>query len=186
MNGIQRMARYIKNGGTRSNSEKEDRLSRGLKVGENSYIFSWEGIDANWPWLISIGSGVTVSSGVQILAHDASPNKAGCHTKLGRVIIGDYVFVGARSVILCNVRIGDHVIIGAGSVVSRDCEPGYVYAGNPARKICSIEEYHNKHEKMQNKRPDLSKIRKWDDWGNASEEEKQQMIDLLSDGCGYI
>lgn len=185
MNMAKRIVRQIKNGG-HTNSQREDRLSRGLKVGENTYIYSWEGIDANWPWLISIGSGVTVSAGVQILAHDASPTKAGCRAKLGRVIIGDNVFVGARSVILCNVTVGDNVIIGAGSVVSHNCESGYVYAGNPAKKICTMEEYRMKHEKMQNDRPDLSVIRRWDDWSSASDEEKQRMIDLLSDGCGYI
>ena len=185
MNIAKRVARALKNGG-HSNTQKEYCLSHGLKVGKNTYIYSWEGLDANWPWLISIGSGVTISAAVQILAHDASPCKAGCRTKLGRVIIGDNVFIGARSVVLCNVTIGDNVIIGAGSVVSRDCESGYVYAGNPARKICTMEEYHNKHLKMDSERPDLSKIRKWDDWENATEEEKQLMINLLSDGCGYI
>ena len=185
MNPIRRIKRFIKYRG-HMNSQMEDRLSRGLKVGEETYIFSWEGIDANWPWLISIGNGVTISAGVQILAHDASPTKAGCRTKLGRVSIGNNVFVGARSVILCDVTIGDNVIIGAGSVVTHDCEDNFVYAGNPARKICSMEEYRNKHEKLQDERPDLSQIRKWDDWSNALEGEKQQMIDLLSDGCGYI
>jgi len=185
MNLIKRIARVIKNR-KRMDSQMEDRLSRGLKVGENTHIFSWEGIDANWPWLISIGDGVTISSNVQILAHDASTNKVGCRTKLGRVTIGDNVFIGARSVILCNTRIGDNVVIGAGSVVSRDCEPNSVYAGNPARKICTIEEYRAKHEKGRSTRPDLSIIRRWDDWNNATDKEKQQMIELLSDGCGYI
>ena len=185
MNPMKRMINRLVGGG-HANSQMEDRLSRGMKVGDNTHIFSWEGIDANWPWLISIGSNVTVSAAVQILAHDASPTKVGCGAKLGRVVIGDNVFVGARSVILCNVRIGDNVIIGAGSVVSHDCEAGYVYAGNPAKKICTIEEYRAKHEKQRSERPDLSKIRRWDDWGNASDEEKQRMIELLSDGFGYI
>lgn len=185
MNAVKRIIRRLKNGG-HTNSQMEDRLSRGLMVGEDTYIYSWEGIDANWPWLISIGSGVTISAGVQILAHDASPTKVGCGAKLGRVIIGNNVFIGARSVILCNVTIGDNVIVGAGSVVSRNCESGSVYVGNPAHKICTIEEYRAKHERQKHERPDLSEIRRWDDWGNATNEEKQKMIDLLADGCGYI
>ena len=167
-------------------SEKEYRLSHGLRVGKNTNIYSWSGIDGNWPWLISIGDNVTISSDVTILAHDASPCKVGCHTKLGRVTTGNNVFIGAKSVILCNVSIGDNVIVGAGSVVTRNLEANSVYAGNPAKRICSFEEYQKKHSSANKERPDLSLIRRWDDWENASDEEKAKMIELLSDGFGYI
>lgn len=51
--------------------------------------------------------------------------------------IGNYVSIGSNATIL-PVSICDHVVIGAGAVVTRDItEPG-VYAGNPARKIKSI------------------------------------------------
>ncbi len=166
--------------------EKEYRLSRGLKVGKNTSIFSWSGIDGNWPWLISIGDDVTISSDVMILAHDASPCKAGCHTKLGRVKIGNNVFIGAKTVVLCNVTIGDNVIVGAGSVVAHSLESNAVYAGNPAARICSFEELKEKQRSRNSERPDLSLIRRWDDWENATEAEKAKMVELLSDGCGYI
>lgn len=149
-------------------------------------VFRGGGVDANWPWLISIGDNTTISSGVTILAHDASPCKVGCHTKLGRVRIGNNVFIGARSVVLCDTIIGDNVIVGAGSVVSQNLESGFVYAGNPAKKLCSMSEYREKHQAQNESHPDLSLIRKWDDWKNASSEEKQLMIDLLESGCGYI
>ena len=42
------------------------------------------------------------------------------------------------------ISIGDNVIIGAGSVVSGKVESNSVYAGNPAKKICSLEEHKNK------------------------------------------
>lgn len=51
------------------------------------------------------------------------------------IIIGNNVWVGANSVILPGITIGDNVIIGAGSVVTKSLEEGYIYAGNPARKI---------------------------------------------------
>ena len=51
--------------------------------------------------------------------------------------IGNHVSIGSNATIL-PVSICDHVVIGAGAVVTRDItEPG-VYAGNPARKIKSI------------------------------------------------
>jgi acetyltransferase-like isoleucine patch superfamily enzyme len=34
-----------------------------------------------------------------------------------------------------SARIGEGAIIGAGSVVTKDCEPGAVYVGVPARRI---------------------------------------------------
>lgn len=166
--------------------EKKYRLDKGMKVGTNTDIYSWEGIDGNWPWLISIGNDTVISSNVSILAHDASTCKVGCRTKLGLVSIGNNCFIGTKSTILCNVTIGDNVIVGAGSVVTHNLESGYVYAGNPATKICTFEEYKKKHEKSNQNRPFLGTIRKWDDWNNASVEEKEEMKKLLSDGCGYI
>ena len=58
--------------------------------------------------------------------------------------IGNNVFIGMRSIILQGTNIGDNVIIGAGSVVSGKVESNSVYAGNPAKKICSLEEHKNK------------------------------------------
>jgi len=42
------------------------------------------------------------------------------------------------------------VVIGAGSVVSKSADSGFVYAGIPAKKICSIEEYLEKEKKHMN------------------------------------
>lgn len=51
--------------------------------------------------------------------------------------IGNHVSIGSNATIL-PVQICDHAVIGAGAVVTKDItEPG-VYAGNPARKIRSI------------------------------------------------
>lgn len=56
----------------------------------------------------------------------------------------DNVFIGSQTTILFNVCIGPNVIIGANSLVNKDLEGGYVYAGNPAKKICSFIEFVNK------------------------------------------
>jgi len=44
------------------------------------------------------------------------------------------------------VAIGNHVIIGAGSVVTKDIPSNSVAIGNPARVICSLEEYLEKEK----------------------------------------
>lgn len=70
--------------------------------------------------MISIGDDVIIASDVTILAHDVNTNMVKCGTKLGRVVIGNNVFVGTKAVIPCNTTIGDNVIIGAGSIVTHD------------------------------------------------------------------
>lgn len=52
-----------------------------------------------------------------------------------------------KSVILMGADIEDNVIIGAGSVVSGRVESNSVYAGVPARKVCTLQEY---EEKLKN------------------------------------
>ena len=166
--------------------ELEYRLSRGLIIGDNTHIYSIEGIDGAWPWLIRIGNNVTISSDVTILAHDASTNVVRCSTKLGRVVIGDNVFIGARSIVLCNTKIGDNVIIGAGSVVTHDLPSNAVYAGSPAKYICSIEEYREKYTELYQVRPHFDQIRPWDEWTSATEEERKEMLKGLEDGIGFV
>ena len=52
----------------------------------------------------------------------------------GKLVVGDDVYIGARSVIM-PVNIGEGAVIGAGSFVNKDCEPYGIYVGSPARKI---------------------------------------------------
>ena len=56
----------------------------------------------------------------------------------------DNVFIGYNCTILPNVRIGENVIVGACSVVTKDLEPDGVYAGVPAKRIGSFNEYVSK------------------------------------------
>lgn len=55
------------------------------------------------------------------------------------------MYIGYDATIMCNVCIGDNAVIGAGSVVTQNVPDGTAYAGNPARFICTIEEYREKH-----------------------------------------
>jgi len=53
----------------------------------------------------------------------------------GGVEMGNANFLGVQSIVLQNVKIGNNTRIGAGSVVIRNTKDGYLYMGNPARKI---------------------------------------------------
>ena len=160
--------------------------SRGMKVGKDTYIYSCRNFDGAWPWLIEIGDRVTVSTNVTILGHDASTNVVGCGTKLGKVKIGNDVFIGTGAIILCGTRIGDRVVIGAGSVVSGNIESGGVYAGCPAKRICSIEEYGEKFREQLAVRPRFDHIHRWDGWKDSTPEEREEMSKALEDGFGFV
>lgn len=54
------------------------------------------------------------------------------------VIIGNDVFIGARSIVMKGVSIGDGAVIGAGSVVTRSIPSDSIWGGAPARPIRSI------------------------------------------------
>ena len=55
------------------------------------------------------------------------------------VVIGNNVFIGARSIILKGVSIGENAIVGAGSVVTKSIPANEIWGGNPARFIRKID-----------------------------------------------
>lgn len=89
---------------------------------------------------------MTLAPRVCLLAHDASTKNGLGYTKIGKINIGNNVFVGAYSVILPNTKIGNNVVIGANSIVTKDIEENSVVAGNPAKFICTYDEYINKNK----------------------------------------
>ena len=157
---------------------------RGLSCGKNLRNHSEYTFDALFPWLITVGDNVCISSNVKILAHDTSTEYVNGYTKIGTVTIGNNVYIGYGAIIMCNVRVGDNAIIGAGSVVTTFVPSGTVYAGNPARFICTIEEYKTKHmAELKNAPVYDGPVAKW--W-ELPIEEKESMRDLLKDTFGYM
>jgi maltose O-acetyltransferase len=154
----------------------------GLIVGDNFHAMEGVIIDPGHCWLIEIGNNVTLAPRVHILAHDASSKIITNYTKIGQVIIGDNVFIGASSIILPNVKIESNTIIGAGSVVSRNLTSG-VWAGNPCHKIFSYDEYVEKQMTMIQKVPCYDK--RWT-YGQITNEMKKEMKESISDKGGYV
>ncbi|MDF2540689.1 MAG: hypothetical protein K0S47_407 [Herbinix sp.] len=116
-------------------------IKRGMKVGKNFHRQTATKFDPAHCFLIEIGDNVTIANHVQILAHDqALRNHLGVG-KLGKVVIGNNVFIGAKTIILPNVVIGDNVIIGAGSVVTKDIPENTVAVGIPAKVVSSMDCY---------------------------------------------
>lgn len=127
--------------------------SIGMRIGEGTIFFDPinTNVDIQNPKLVTIGKNVRITTGCIILTHDFSWSVLGgvygeCVGAVGTIDIGNNVFIGVNSVILRNTIIEDNVVIGAGSVVSGHLEANSVYAGNPAKKIMSIEELYLKRK----------------------------------------
>ena len=55
------------------------------------------------------------------------------------ITIGDNVWIGRRAIVFPGVSIGEGSVVSAGAAVMSDVPPNAVVAGNPARKIASLE-----------------------------------------------
>jgi maltose O-acetyltransferase len=159
-------------------------VRRGLKLGVNCYIVSSVKIDASFPWLISIGDNCTVTANVVILSHDASTKRDLGFSKIGVVTIGNNVFIGAGAVILPNVRVGNDVIIGAGSVIADNIPDNSVVVGNPARVICTKQEFINRHRKGLQDGIFFPK-EGWTEDHGLTEERKRIMKERVKGKVGY-
>ncbi|HAT77317.1 MAG TPA: hypothetical protein DCS17_01840 [Flavobacterium sp.] len=103
-------------------------------------------VDDLIPQAVTIGENFVASFNSMIIAHDASLyNHVGKH-RIEEITIGDNVFLGAGAIILPGVNVGDGAIIGAGSIVTKDIDPYTVVAGNPAKFMCTVDEYVKKCE----------------------------------------
>ncbi len=162
----------------------EKLIRMGMTVGTNFERLCGTILDPSHCWLITIGDNVTIAPRVHVLAHDASTKKWLGYTRIGKVTIGNNVFIGAESIILPNVTIGDNCIIGAGSVVTKDVEPGTVCAGNPARALGKIDVFIEKNKTSMITRPvyDVSYTLR----GDVTGDKKNEMNTDLADGIGFV
>ena len=152
--------------------------SRGVQIGENVNLINTT-IDWSHGFLVSIGNSVTLT-GVKILTHDGSTQIPFGVSRVGKVSIGDEVFVGHGTIILPNVHIGNRVIVGAGSVVTKDIPENSVAVGNPARVVGSYDDFLEKHSTQMKTRPVYHTL-----WSEKTWEEKEVMRRELEDGVGY-
>lgn len=122
--------------------------SAGVTIGHSNLILSrfW----SSEPYLITIGSHCQITGGVKFHTHGGAQAIRHLYPDFdcfGKVQIGNYVYVGYNSMIMPGVTIGDNVLIAAGSVVTKSIPSNSVVGGNPAKYICSIEEYLQRNAK---------------------------------------
>jgi maltose O-acetyltransferase len=156
---------------------------QGLKIGESVNILEPFFIDPDHCFLISIGSNSTLAPNVRLIAHDASTKRHLDFTRIGKIVIGDNCFIGDSVIVLPGVTIGSNTIIGAGAVVNRDLPENVVAAGNPARIICTLDDYLERNREIA-----MEKGVYGDDYriDNITPKKMAEMLAALEKQVGYI
>ena len=121
--------------------EKRARMA-GVNMGADNFI-----ADDFWssePYLITIGNHCQITRGVKMHTHGGGGAVRLKYPKFdcfGKITLGDYVYLGSDVTIMPGVSIGDNVLVAACSVVTKSVPSNVVVGGNPAKIICSIDEY---------------------------------------------
>lgn len=130
----------------------------GALVGNGVYFYNSPSINIATTelYLLEIGNNVQITSGVSILTHDYgwAVTKGIYADVLGSarpIKIGNNVYIGSNATILAGSVIEDNCIIGANSLVNGHIPSGSVAVGNPCKVIYTIDEYHKRRIKEQEK-----------------------------------
>jgi maltose O-acetyltransferase len=156
----------------------------GMHIGKDVLLNSTLSVDGSHCFLISIGDHCGFGPDVLILAHDAQMDEFLDAARVGRVILHESCHVGARTVILPGVELGPRTIVGAGSVVAKSLPPDTVCAGSPAKVICSLDEYLERH-RQRIAETETFEYTKYD-IAVIDEAGRRRMIDAVAKRDAYI
>ncbi|MDR0138728.1 acyltransferase [Metabacillus idriensis] len=108
----------------------------GMKVGEHTSFALMVMLDVMFPEKIKVGRNTVIGYNTTLLAHEYLIHEY----RLGDIVIGDEVMIGANSTVLPGIEIGDGAIVSAGTLVHKDVPAGSFVGGNPMRVIYTKEE----------------------------------------------
>jgi acetyltransferase-like isoleucine patch superfamily enzyme len=116
--------------------QKNAKIGKRCKISSHTFICEGVTIEDN----VFVGHGVT-------FINDTYPRATAADGELQsekdwRVVpttVRKGASIGSGATILCGLEIGEDAIVGAGSVVTKDVPPNSVVAGNPARKLRSMQ-----------------------------------------------
>ena len=157
--------------------------AKGLHIGDETEIMDPFFLDPDHCFLISIGNNCTLAPNVRFIAHDASTKRYLNYTKIGKIVVHDNCFIGDSTIILPNVSIGPNTIVGAGSIVIKNMPADVVVAGNPAKVICTLDDY---IAKVVAKSEQTGVYGKEYLIHNITPERKIEMLSALSKDEGFI
>ncbi|HDR4902463.1 TPA: acetyltransferase [Bacillus cereus] len=107
-----------------------------MKVGKKTSFALMVMPDIMFPEKITVGDNSIIGYNTTLLAHEYLIREY----RLGEIIIGNEVMIGANTTILPGVRIGDGAIVSAGTLVHKDVPGGAFVGGNPMRVIYTKEQ----------------------------------------------
>ena len=102
-------------------------IGEGTIIGDNVFL---DGRDK-----LTVGDHVAIASSVAIYNSEHDINSEDFHAVNEPVEIGEFVFIGARAIILPGVKIGRGAVVAAGAVVTKDVSEYKIVAGVPAVEI---------------------------------------------------
>lgn len=114
----------------------------GVKIGNGCMISN-----IHWPsepYLITVGDNVQLTSRVSIHTHGGAHcvrTKYHDFDTFGKVTICDNAYIGSGSQIMPGVTVGKGALVAAGSIVTKSVPDGMVVGGNPAKVLCSVDEF---------------------------------------------
>ena len=113
---------------------------RTIDIGYNSYIGTNSTMEIYKGQKIVIGDNCAISHNVRMYTSSADPDQdfnadRNNVSRVGDIIIGNGVWVGANVFINPGITIGDNAVIGANSVVTKDVPPNTIFGGVPAKLI---------------------------------------------------
>ena len=159
---IKRIINKLINSYLRKNKPIKWARRLGVKVGE----FTELGETTHFPaeaYLITIGNHVQITREVTFHTHgggNAIRHKIPDFDSFGKIVVEDWVYIGSNSIILPGVTIGEGSLVAAGSIVTKSVPPHSVVGGNPARLICSTDEYIAKNEKYNTHTKGMARAKK--------------------------
>jgi len=115
-----------------------------MNIGEHTAFALMVMPDVMFPEKITIGNNSIVGYHTTILAHEYLIDEY----RVGEVVIGDEVMIGANTTILPGVTIGDRAVVGAGSLVHKDVPAGAFVGGNPMKLIYTKEEMDQRNKQL--------------------------------------
>jgi putative colanic acid biosynthesis acetyltransferase WcaF len=103
-----------------------------LSIDDNSWIGEKVWIDNLAD--VHIGKNVCISQGAFLLCGNHNYKKPSFDLQIGKIILEDGVWIGAKSIVCPGVTCSSHAVLAVGSIATHNLDAFSIYQGNPAEK----------------------------------------------------